>query len=60
MRETPAGQGAEWIRGKDALWVVPAETKLPPKVVGIAVSNDPLDRGMLRELARFDRTTGRT
>lgn len=56
----PSRSGSRTDQGKDVHWVVPAETKLPPKVVGIAVSNDPLDRGMLRELARFDRTTGRT
>ena len=43
----PSRSGSRTDQGKDVLWVVPAETKLPPKVVGIAVSNDPLDRGML-------------
>lgn len=47
-------------QGKDVLWVVPAETELTLKVIGTAVSNDPLDTGMLRELARFGHTTGHT
>lgn len=56
----PNRSGSRTDQGKDVLWVVPRETELPPKVIGTAASNDPLDTGMLREQTRFGHTTGHT
>ena len=56
----PSRSGSRTDQVKDVLWIVPAETELPPKVIGTAVSNDALDTGMLREPARFGHTTGHT
>ena len=52
--------GSRMDQQKDVPWIGPAETGLPPKVIGTAVSNDLLDTGVLREQARFGHTTGHT